>query len=216
LKKYLGAIFDLDGTLLDTLADLSDSVNEALSDFGFACHGYDEYKKIVGHGFRDLITKSLPEEAREKNTTCEVLARFVLAYGRNYRKKTVPYAGIPEVLAELAKKGVPLGVNSNKRNDYTGSLVLSNFPSIDFVAVFGEREGVPKKPDPASALEIAKLMGLEPSSVLYIGDSETDMRTGANASMDTAGVLWGFRDECELRSGATYILREAREIAGFF
>ena len=214
--KYAGVIFDLDGTLLDTLADLGDSVNAVLAEHGCPPRSYDEYKLIIGKGFRDLLTRSFPD-GRSPAEIDAALAGFTAIYDRNYRRKTAPYPGIPEMLAALRDKRVELGVNSNKRDDYSNNLIAANFPDIPFVGVFGEREGVAKKPDPQSALQLASLMSLAPERILYVGDSKTDMQTGRNAGMGTGGVLWGFRDAEELRAnGADHLFASAREITGLF
>ncbi len=188
-----GVIFDLDGTLLDTLQDLSDSVNSALLKYGFPAHTPEEYKARIGNGFRNLMEVSLPADCRDDATISNVLNEFLDVYSKNYTRRTKPYDGIEQLLSELTRKNVLLGINSNKRTDYTEELVRKNFPNISFVGVFGERSGVAKKPDPTSALEIAALMKLKPEEIIYIGDSGTDIQTGINAGMATAGVLWGFR-----------------------
>lgn len=213
MKKYKGIIFDLDGTLLNTVYDLADSVNKVMEQFGFPGHSEEEYKMKIGHGFRNLIEVSLPKEHRDNETIEKGLASFVEIYDQKYKDRTVPYDGIPELMEELSNRGISFAVNSNKRTDYTNALVDKFFSHLPFIAVFGEREGVPKKPDPASALEITEMMKLRPEEVLYIGDSKTDMLTGKNAGMDTIGVTWGFRDKQELQSnGAVYIVDRPEEI----
>lgn len=210
---YQGIIFDLDGTLLNTLYDLSDSVNQALRKYRYAEHSSDEYKKMIGGGFYNLIERSLPEEARSGEIIEKVLDEFLSVYDKNYINRTVPYDGIQELVGQLAEKGIKLGVNSNKRTDYTQALIQKFFPETDFVAIFGNCKEYPKKPDPVAALEIASRMGLAPEKVVYIGDSKTDMLTGENAGMDTIGVTWGFRDEDELRKyNATKVVYNPREI----
>lgn len=212
LFRYKGVIFDLDGTLIDTIEDISDSVNEVLTIYGYPNHSYEDFKLKVGKGFKDLIKKSFPKDADEKIIENGV-SLFVESYNKNYQNKTKPYEDVEEVLKELHKMGIKIGVNSNKRNDYTNQLITKCFNVIPFVAILGEREGIPKKPDPMSALEIAKLMNLNPSEILYIGDTKTDISTSKNAGMDSIGVLWGFRSFEELEShGATYIISNAMEI----
>ncbi len=201
MPRYKGAIFDLDGTLLNTVADLGDSVNAALGELGFPPHDYEAYKKKIGHGFRNLIEVSLPEGKADDTLIEKGLALFLGAYDERYRNKTRPYDGMFSLVAALRNNGVILGVNSNKRNDYTRTLISDFFPEGSFVAVFGERSGVPKKPDPTTALEIAGIMGLKPEEIVYIGDTATDIQTGKNAGMDTIGVSWGFRGRAELESG---------------
>lgn len=212
MNKYKGIIFDLDGTLLDTLIDISDSVNLALSKYDYPNHGPTDYKLMLGNGFRDLIEKSVPA-GTSREITNDVLKLFVESYNENFKNKTQPYSNIVEMLTELDKMGIKMGVNSNKRNDYTVQLVSKYFKGIPFVEVFGEREAIPKKPDPTSANEIAKLMELNHDEILYIGDSNTDILTAINAKMDGVGVLWGFRSYEELKNyGAKYIVSEPKEI----
>jgi len=216
-KLFKGAIFDLDGTLLDTLSDLRDSVNEVLATFGHPPHSEERYKMTVGRGFRDLLTRSFPEGSFTDKTIDEALRRFILVYDRNYNNKTQPYPGIVEMLETLAERKIKMGVNSNKRSDYSSSLIQAHFPGVPFVGVFGEREGIPRKPDPHTALELSRLMDLSPENIIYIGDSKTDIQTGKNAGMGTAGVSWGFTGIDGLAmSDAEYIVKSAREIVELF
>lgn len=217
MSQYKGVIFDLDGTLLDTIADLSDSVNEVLRQFGHPEHTYGEYKLLIGKGFRNLLENSFPAGSWEEKTIDEALAVFLETYDKKYMDKTAPYEGIDQMLDELNEMGIKIAVNSNKRTDYTNALIQKFFGRIPFVGVFGERAGIPKKPDPASALELAEKMGLEPGQILYVGDSKTDMVTAANAGMTSVGVEWGFRGYKELKeNGAGYIVKRAEEITELF
>ncbi|OCN05626.1 hydrolase [Erysipelotrichaceae bacterium MTC7] len=212
MNDYKGIIFDLDGTLLDTLSDLANSVNKVLLHYHFPVHANDVYKKKIGKGFKDLLTRSMPENTPESIVE-EGLSLFLEIYDQDYMKTTKPYPGIVELLHTLQAKGVKLAINSNKRNDYTNSLVKKNFPDIEFVGCFGERKNIPKKPDPTAAFELRNMMMLKCSEVLYVGDSKTDMQTAENANMDSIGVLWGFRDKEELQDyHATYIVKDAKEI----
>lgn len=213
-KQYKGIIFDLDGTLINTLEDLADSVNEALERMGYPVWPVEAYRFKVGRGFRNLMENSVPEDVREDDGVIgQMLEFFVEAYDRRYMDKSRPYDGIDGLLDELVKGGIFLAVNSNKRTDYTEKLIDKLFHRIPFVGVFGERAGVPKKPDPAGALELCERMGLEPEEVLYVGDSGTDMKTGKNAGMDTVGVGWGFRGFAELKeNGAVYLAGTVQDI----
>ena len=213
-KEYKGIIFDLDGTLIDTLEDLADSVNEALEQMGYPVWPVEAYRFKVGRGFRNLMENSVPETVREDGGVIDrMLGFFVEAYDRRYMNKSHPYEGVDELLDGLVGKGIFLAVNSNKRTDYTEKLIDKLFGRIPFVGVFGERAGVPKKSDPAGALELCGRMGLEPGEVLYVGDSGTDMKTGRNAGMDTVGVGWGFRGFPELEeSGAVYLAETVQDI----
>ena len=219
MKKYKGIIFDLDGTLLNTIEDLTDSVNDVMEIYHFPKHDTKACKMMVGNGFRKLITRALPiEKQKDEQFIDEVQAEFAKAYHKRYLNKTVPYDGILEMIKELECNGVQTAVNSNKRSDYTEALVKKFFADIPMAAVYVEREseGIPKKPDPSAELEIANKMELTPDEILYIGDSKTDMKTGQNAGMDTIGVAWGFRGPEELKEHqATYIVEKPQDILRF-
>ena len=212
IKKYKGIIFDLDGTLLDTIDDLGDSMNEVLKILGYPTFSMDEYKIKVGGGFRGLAINCLPNDIDE-DTISKTVVLFAEVYDNKYINKTKPYDGIHELLDELVSRDILIAVNSNKRNDYTNILTKKFFGEIPFVKVFGERENLPKKPDPYTALEIITDMGLKIDEVIYVGDTRTDIETANNGGMDSIGVLWGFRDYDELsRYGATYIVERPEEI----
>lgn len=212
MTKYKGIIFDLDGTLLNTIADIGDSCNEALSKYGFNGHSIEDYKLKLGNGFRVLIEKSVPI-GTDKDTIDSILSSYAENYSYNYLNKTVPYEGITELLDKLVKMGIKVAVNSNKRDDYVKPLVSKYFENIPFEAAYGERKGIAKKPDPTGAIEIIELMELSKEEVLYIGDSDTDMITAKNAGIDGVGVTWGFRSYEELKkNGAKYIVSDTNEI----
>ncbi len=212
MKKYRGIIFDLDGTLLDTIEDLGDSMNKVLEEFDFPTFTYAEYKLKIGGGIKNLVINSFPISSSQEIID-EGLKKFNSYYNENYRDKTEPYKGIMELLYQLKDREIKLGVNSNKRNDYTHKLVEKYFSDIPFLAIYGEREDVVKKPDPTGALEIAEIMDLKAEEILYIGDSKVDILTAKNASMDSVGVLWGFRDREEFNKyGANFIVRDPKEI----
>lgn len=216
MKNYRGVIFDLDGTLLDTVADIADSANLVLAEYGFGGHDYATYKTFVGRGFMDLMHRCFPAGTPEEKFP-EILDRMLYHYGEHYLNQTVPYTGIPELLADLSGAGIRLAVNSNKRDLYTKKLIAKLFPDITFTEVLGEGNGFPRKPKPDGALHIASLMELSPDQILYIGDSGTDMDTGKNAGMDTVGCLWGFRGEKELKEhDAVYLAASAEDIRKLF
>ena len=216
MKIYRGAIFDLDGTLLNTIADIATSANLVLSEYGHPGHDYAAYKTFVGRGFLDLLHRCFPADTPEEQFP-EILERMLFHYGIHYMDQTVPYEGIPQLLEHLQRSGIAVAVNSNKRDLYTKKLIAAHFPGISFTAVTGEGCGFPRKPQPDAALDIARRMNLPPSEILYIGDSGTDMDTGKNAGMDTAGCLWGFRGENELKEHcAVYLLKTAKEVAPLF
>lgn len=193
-----GVIFDLDGTLLDTLEDLADAANATLARFGFPVHATDAYRYFVGEGLTTLIERILPAENRSQQEIAACMDTFLQVYGQSWDLRSRPYAGVMEMLQQLRLAGLKLGVLSNKPHAFTQLCVQRFFGADAFDFVYGQREGVPKKPDPTGAREIAALMQLDPQQILYVGDSGTDMLTGNGAGMFTMGVLWGFRERREL------------------
>jgi phosphoglycolate phosphatase len=202
-------LFDLDGTLLDTLEDLADAVNEALARGGFPPRSLDEYRFLVGDGARNLVRRALPPEHRDDATVEPCLDAFGAAYARLWDRKTRPYPGIPELLDALAARGLPMAVLSNKPDDFTKLCVARLLPRGRFAVVRGARPDTPPKPDPAAALAIAKQVGVPPADFLYVGDSNTDMGTARAAGMFPVGVTWGFRPASELlEHGARILITE--------
>jgi len=196
--RYRAVLFDLDGTLLDTIADLADSMNTVLDRFGFPVHGVAAYKYFVGDGVRDLALRALPEGRRDEDMVAKCITAYRQEYGTRWDKKTRPYEGIPELLTALTVRGVKMAVLSNKPDHFTKLTVARLLPDWRFEVVAGEHPPVPKKPDPAAALEIARLLAVPPHEVLYLGDTNTDMKTANAAGMFAVGALWGFRDAGEL------------------
>ncbi len=207
-------IFDLDGTLLDTIEDLGDSVNEVLRARGWPEHHYDVYCTYIGDGMELLVRRSMPAvAAADEALVAEVLAEYRAAYGRNWNHKSRPYPGVVELLATLAERGIKFAVLSNKPQEFTERCVAQLLPGAPFEKVYGDRPGVPRKPDPGAALSIASDLGIDPSQTMFVGDTDVDIRTGAGAGMRAIGVLWGFRDEAELRAaGAEHIVSTPEEI----
>lgn len=206
-------IFDLDGTLLDTIGDLSAACNHLLSQRGYPTHTDDQYRMMVGNGIDRLIERSLPPDVRSPETVQVLRPEFIDYYRAHIDQHTQPYAGIPELLEKLEVGGVKLAVASNKYHNGTVALVERFFPQRHFAAVLGQREGVPVKPDPAAVNEILALTGIRPADVLYVGDSGVDMQTARNAGIESAGVLWGFRHRAELvEAGARHIAASPTDI----
>ena len=211
--NYEAAIFDLDGTLLDTLDDLADSVNQVLIDFGMPVHPAAPYRYFVGDGMLNLVRRAAPPGTGDD--TVRAMARLMDdKYAANWANKTRPYDGVPAMLAAFRARGMKMGVLSNKPDAFTGLIIRHYFPETAFDAVFGARETVPRKPDPAGALEIARLFGVPPPRFLYFGDTDTDMKTGVAAGMRTIGVSWGFRPVEELiGAGAQQIIDKPEQAA---
>lgn len=194
---YSSVIFDLDGTLLDTLADLARTCNEVLTFHHFPTHPEPAYKTFVGDGLQMLIQKITPPGTK-KNVLKKCSALFSELYSQNWRRNSCPYAGISDMLSALKKHGVMLAVLSNKPHEFTKLFVDEYFPGNLFSIVYGQRNGFPKKPNPAVALEIASMLNSHCQETLFVGDSGVDIMTGRRANMSTAGVSWGFRSVQEL------------------
>jgi phosphoglycolate phosphatase len=205
MKKAV--IFDLDGTLADTIADIAGAVNRSLSRRKLPTHDLALYKLMVGDGFRSLIERALPEALRKDGYIEETRAEAAADYAEHCLELTAPYPGVSELLASLASKGIAMAILSNKPDSLTKKCVAGLFPSVDFVLVRGETKDFPRKPDPASALDACARLGAAPSEALYLGDTGVDMRTAKSAGLTALGALWGFRTEAELReSGADALL----------
>lgn len=196
MKKL--AIFDLDGTLLNTIEDLGHAANHALQAHGYPTHSIASYPFFVGNGVRRLIERVLPEDARTEATIDRLLVTFKQYYNDHNTDFTKPYEGIPELLSHLSSRGVAIAVASNKYQAATEKLISHFFPTLSFVAVEGQKEGVPVKPDPSIVFEILAKAKTPKADTIYIGDSGVDMETARRACVDSVGVTWGFRPEKEL------------------
>ena len=211
--NYRLVIFDLDGTLLNTIGDLAEAANHMLTLRGLPLHDYDTYCTFVGNGILRLVERALPEPLRSPSYVAEARADFLDYYIRHIACKTCPYAGISDLLATLQKRGVRMAVASNKFQAGTEQLVAHYFPEIRFEAVFGQRPEVPLKPDPAVVEEILALTGVAREEVLYVGDSGVDIETAHAAGVRAIGVSWGFRDREELKhAAADRIIDRAEEL----
>ncbi|MDF1815647.1 MAG: HAD family hydrolase, partial [Verrucomicrobiales bacterium] len=204
-------IFDLDGTLLDTLTDLATSGNEILARRGHATHSTEAYRTFIGDGMANLVQRIFPKEARpaDGEQTEQVLAEFRASYEDHWNDTTSIFPGVAELLNCLSEEGFPLGVLSNKAHDFTIKCVDEFLGEWQWDAVYGARDGVPRKPDPAAALEAAGKVNVAPENCFFIGDSDVDMFTAKNAGMHAVGVAWGFRSVEELHSaGAEAVLAQ--------
>lgn len=208
-------IFDLDGTLLDTIDDLANSVNYALELHKLPTHPTEAYPFFVGNGINKLLERALPEDKRTPDMVMMLRADFIRFYFAHADEFTKPYPGIPQLLATLQSEGYQLGVASNKVHEATVDLVKRFFPEIEFTAVLGQREGYPVKPNPGILEEIIGMAGVEKNEVIYVGDSGVDAATAHNARVPFTGVLWGFRPRNELEeAGATSFVGKAEELYG--
>ncbi|MCY3020525.1 MAG: HAD family hydrolase [Planctomycetota bacterium] len=204
---YKAVLFDLDGTLLDTLEDLADSTNAVLARHGLPVHAMSAYKYFVGDGVESLCRRTLPADRLDAAFVAQCVAAVREEYGRRWHAKTHFYAGVPELLDALVARGVKMAVLSNKPDDLTKLTVQHFLPRWRFDAVCGARPGRGRKPDPAAAVEIAAQLAVPPAEFLYLGDTDTDMQTALAAGMYPLGALWGFRPAEELiASGAKALL----------
>ena len=201
------AIFDLDGTLLNTIKDLGEAVNFALDKNGFHTHSIASYPFFVGTGVRRLIERSLPEDARKQSTVVETMLRdFKQYYNEHNTDRTQPYDGMPELLYQLQEQGVKLAVASNKYQQATEKIIGHFFADIDWVAVVGQQEGVPVKPDPSIIFMILSQAKVAKQDTLYVGDSGIDMEAARRACVDSVGVTWGFRPVKELKENHANVI----------
>jgi len=200
-------IFDLDGTLLDTIDDLADAMNAALVQRGYPTHPVQEYKYFIGEGVDVFARSALPPQARDEKTVVDLVRIYRVKYAENWARKTRPYPGILALLQGLNARKTPMAVLSNKRDAVTKQMIAHFLPEISFTEIRGACSEIPLKPDPTGALAIAKAFALEPRNVLFVGDTKTDMQTATAAGMCAVGVLWGFRTADELRaSGAEHLI----------
>ncbi len=207
--NFEGVLFDLDGTLLDTLDDLCDSMNEALRRLGFAGHPRDAYRLMVGDGVDTLARRVLPPGRRDDDEAWKALmAAMREEYGRRWDRKTRPYPGVVALLNDLKARGMTMAVLSNKPDDFAKLNIGRFFERDIFASVGGAKPDVPKKPDPHGATAVARELGIPPERWLYLGDTSTDVQTALSAGMNPIGVLWGFRSAKELSEAGALALIE--------
>ena len=213
MQRYKAVVFDLDGTLLDTLEDLGDAVNRVLAERGFPTHPMDAYRYFVGDGSAILVERALPESVRGTDVYRECLAAFMADYDKSWKVKTRLYDGVSEMLDALTARSIDMAILSNKSHGFTVNCVQDLLPKWRFAAVFGLRDDVPRKPDPAGALEIAELLKLAPEQIIYLGDTAIDMQTAVSAGMFAVGALWGFRTGEEmLKNGAAALIEHPSDL----
>ncbi|HIZ47777.1 MAG TPA: HAD family hydrolase [Candidatus Gemmiger excrementavium] len=212
---YTTVLFDLDGTLLNTIDDLADSANRVCAAHGWPTHEVAQYRYFVGNGIPKLVERFTPEPARDPATLAAALAEFDTVYGAHMYDKTAPYPGMPDLLARLKAKGVRMAVFSNKADKFAGEVVTRYFDPNLFEIIRGARPGVPTKPAPEGTRALLQHLGVDAQSgtVLYVGDSNVDVATAHNAGLPCCGVLWGFRTRQELQqAGAEYLAADTQEL----
>lgn len=211
MKKLV--IFDLDGTLVNSIDDLADAANAALLKNGFPARSTDEIRQFVGNGAAELLRRALPEGEYNAENAAKMRACFDLAYRKGFAVKTKPYNGIPELLYELKRRGVLLAVASNKPDEFTKAIV-SHFFGDTFDTVQGQTDSIPKKPDPTVALEIMRKLNVPKEFTVFAGDSDVDIHTASNSGVTSIGCSWGFRPAETLReAGADFIINSPSEMA---
>lgn len=208
-------VFDLDGTLINSLEDLADSANWMLLQHGYPTHPVDAYRYFVGDGMRKLIERILPLEERNDVRIEQCKAEFVAYYTIHMEDKTVVYPGMIELLKELKDRGLKIAVATNKVHIAVAPLMAKYFPGIRFDSMIGQREGIPVKPHPQIMYDILKETDCQPSETLHVGDTATDMQLAHSAGVTPVGVLWGYRPLEELQeAGAKFIIEKPEELLG--
>ncbi len=211
--KFKAIIFDLDGTLLNTIKDIADSMNEVLKKLGFPIYKTEDYYYFVGEGMKVLCERVIPQECNTPEMIERCVKLMKSEYQKNWFKNTKPYHGIPELLLELKKRDIKMAVLSNKPDEFTKLFVQKLLPDTQFSIVLGETKGMPKKPAPDGALYIARVLGIPLEQIIYLGDSNIDMKTAVSAGMYPVGALWGFRTAEELMyAGAKKLIRTPEEL----
>jgi phosphoglycolate phosphatase len=211
--SFRAVVFDLDGTLLNTLDDLADSANFALRQCGFPEHPAESYKSFVGDGIDNLLRRAVPEDRCDPATLARCVDLTREQYAGCWAEKTRPYEGISGLLDALTVRGIPMAVLSNKPEEFTRLCVERLLAGWHFKVVLGARPSLPRKPDPAGARQIAERLQLEPAEIVYLGDTGTDMQTAVSAGMFPVGALWGFRTAEELIAhGARVLLQNPVEL----
>lgn len=206
----MGFIFDLDGTLLDSLVDLKNSLNTVLKQYNLPQHTSTDYRQFVGNGMKVLVERAIPENHPDRD---KILNDFLIEYGQRYYENSRPYDGVIEMLKTLNEKNIPISICTNKKQEYTDEIVKRFFNEIEFVKVVGDQFDGLHKPNPFYPLRIADKMRVDSKDMYFVGDSDVDMNTALNAKMKPIGVSWGFRSVQELKdAGAIVIINTPRDL----
>ena len=198
MHPYKAVLFDLDGTLVNSLTDIADSMNRVLKRKGYLTHDYDAYRFFIGRGLHDLVVRSLPESAQSEPIINNLFQELLSEYETNLLNKTNLYTGIAELLDALSSRNIRICILSNKADAFTKTITANLLSKWPIEQVLGSSDAFPRKPDPTSALHLCNIMGLSPQDFLYVGDTSIDMETACAAGMYPVGVTWGFRSKKEL------------------
>lgn len=216
-NNFKAVIFDLDGTLLDTIGDIATPVETVLKRYGFPGHDREMYRQFIGNGIGELVYRALPIEVAESTSYNKLLGEVWREYGLNLNKSSVPYDGIYTLLDSLAARGIILNILSNKSDEFMDEVVSEFFAKWNFAMVFGARPNKPLKPDPYSVYEILEEIELDAGQCVFVGDSDVDMQTAVNAGVYPVGVSWGFRKPAELKAnGAELIIEHPLDLLKLF
>ena len=211
--NYKAVLFDLDGTLLDTLEDIARSMNAVLTNAGFPAHPVEEYRGFIGEGIANLVRRALPKRCADERTVQQHVSAMIDEYGRLWAEHTRPYPEIPKLLHALAVRKFKMAVLSNKMDSFTRDMVKNLLADWQFEEVLGAQPSIPRKPDPTGALLISRQCGVRPEEFLYLGDSNTDMQTAVNAGIYPVGALWGFQTADQLlAAGAQTLIAKPLEL----
>lgn len=214
--NYKAVIFDLDGTLVNSIEDIADAMNEALKKYNYPTHSYEEYKVFIGNGIKNLVSKALPENHRDEAQVRRSFESMMAIYREHCSDKTKPYDGIIELLDSLKSRNIKMCILSNKEHKYAKKVTSKLLPNY-FESVDGLTSEALKKPNPIKAIEISNFLNLKPEDIIYVGDTDVDMQTANNANMLAVGVTWGFREKQELiDNGAKVILEHPLELMEIF
>lgn len=215
--EFKAVIFDLDGTLLNTVEDLAYAMNKVLSFHNLPTHETQRYNEFIGYGLMQLVINATPSTNHKQVLIDMYLEQLIEEYRKCLNTKTRPYDGIHELLATLNQKNIPISILSNKSHQFMDEVINTYFKEHKFEYVFGARVNTPTKPDPYSAIEISQLLNIAPESIIFVGDSDIDIKTALNASMYPTGVTWGFRKKEELiNAGAKNIINTPMELLQLF
>jgi phosphoglycolate phosphatase len=215
--NYRAVVFDLDGTLLDTIDDIAGAMNRVLESRHLEPYGIEAYKGLVGDGIEEMVRRALAPRPLDDDQIAGIVRDYRREYDLCWRMHSRPYPGVPELLGELARRGIKTAVLSNKSHPFTEAMTLELLPAHRFDVIRGAMPGVPLKPDPKPALMLADEMGVGPAAVVFLGDTKVDMKTAVAAGMLPVGALWGFRSAEELKgNGAAALIASPPELLAYF